>query len=105
MTKADSNSANNAQSAVTSTSLFHIALDAETTVDHLDQLAKMMSEKLSNLSRFGDMETVFSEIACTQTLLDALTLYLGKIGDSVEAIYQQSKIMPKTRDEIAAVNE
>jgi hypothetical protein len=105
MTKVDFNSAANAQSPVTSTSLFHIASAAETTLDHLDHLVKMASEKLSNLSRFADVNTILEETEATQTLLDAVALYLGKIGDSVEAMYRQSSAMPKTKAEQDAIYE
>ncbi len=105
MTKSDFTSANNVQSAVTSTSLFYIASDAETTLDHLDKLVKMASERLSNLSRFGDVDAVFNETEATQTLLDAVALYLGKMGNSVEAIYQQSRKIKKTIAEIDALEE
>ncbi len=105
MTKSDSTLANNAQSPVTSTSLFHIASDAETTLDHLDKLVQMASEKLSNLSRLGDIDAVFDQTEAAQTLLDAVALYLGKLGDSVEAMYLQSRAMPKTQAELDAVYE
>lgn len=105
MTKVDSNSVANAQSAVTSTSLFHIASNAETTLDHLERLVQMASEKLSNLSRFADVNTIFEETEATQTLLDAVALYLGKVGNSVEAVYQQSSAMRKTKAEQDAIYE
>jgi hypothetical protein len=104
MSNTNSNSANEAQTIVTGTSLFHIASNAETTLVHLEQLTKMASEKLDNLSPYSDVNVTLSEAALVQTLLDAVALYHGKMGDMVEAVYQASHAMPKTKAELDALN-
>jgi division protein CdvB (Snf7/Vps24/ESCRT-III family) len=105
MTAVDSTSASNTKIEVTSRSLFDIASNTETTLDHLDRLVKMASEKLENLSPYADVRAILAETEAIQTLLDAVALYLGKMGDSVNAMYLQSRAMPETKAELDAIYE
>lgn len=106
MAKAKSHDAKKAKhSKVTSMSLFLLASNTETTLDHLERLVKLTSEKLWNLGPAAGVEGILQQTAEAETLLDAVALYLGKIGDSVEEMYQVSRAIPKTRAEIKAMDE
>lgn len=83
---------------VTRNSLFDIASNAETTLDHLMVLIDSASEKLSNLRRNDSPDVILAQADVTQTFLDAAGLYIKKLEDSIEAVYKQAWSMPSTED-------
>ncbi|MBK4739220.1 hypothetical protein [Noviherbaspirillum pedocola] len=95
MTKIDSNSANSAKPVVTRTSLFMIASDGETALDHLERLLKMSMAKLESFGESSDKEAILAETMDAQTLLESIALYLKQIEGMVEAVYLQSQAMPR----------
>lgn len=95
MTCGNSTNAPTKPTKATGMSLFMIASGAETTLEHLERLVEMASERLINVNPSATLETLMSEMANTQTLIEAAQLYIRQMGEFVGQAYDLSAHMPK----------